>query len=116
MMGYQTGDNEVPGRGRVTTLTSQQSKILHLLIFTLFRQTRKKAFQTGKSPRTFWKTLNYPHQQLSDKRVTQITVIMIDYILLFIRVSLFVILINTNVSLTKILHVPFKRTSLSTVP
>ena len=32
MMGYQTGDDEVPGRGRVTTLTSHQSEILHSLI------------------------------------------------------------------------------------
>ena len=33
MMGYQTGDNGVRGRGRVTTLTSHQSEILHSLIF-----------------------------------------------------------------------------------
>ena len=33
MMGYQSGDDGVPGRGGVTTLTSQQSGILHSLIF-----------------------------------------------------------------------------------
>ena len=31
-MGYETGDDEVQGRGRVTTLTSHQSEILHSLI------------------------------------------------------------------------------------
>ena len=33
MMGYQTGDDWVPGRGRVKTLKSHQSEILHSLIF-----------------------------------------------------------------------------------
>ena len=34
MMGYQTGHDGVPGRGRVTTLMSHQSGILHSLIFS----------------------------------------------------------------------------------
>ena len=33
MMGYQSGDDGMPGRGGVTTLTSHQSGILHPLIF-----------------------------------------------------------------------------------
>ena len=33
MMGYQTWDDGVPGRGRVATLMSHQSEILHSLIF-----------------------------------------------------------------------------------
>ena len=33
MMGYQTGDDGVLGMGRVTTLMSHQSEILHSLIF-----------------------------------------------------------------------------------
>ena len=33
MMGYQTGGDGVPGRGRVKTLMSHQSEILHSLIF-----------------------------------------------------------------------------------
>ena len=36
-MGYQSGDDGVPGRGGVTTLTSHQSGILHSLIFLLVR-------------------------------------------------------------------------------
>ena len=36
MMGYQTGDDGVPGRGRVTTLMSHQSEIFHSLIFFLY--------------------------------------------------------------------------------
>ena len=36
MMRYQTGDDGVPGRGRVTTLTGHQSEILHSLIFFTF--------------------------------------------------------------------------------
>ena len=35
MMGYQTGDDGVPDRGRVTTLTSQEREILHSLIFDI---------------------------------------------------------------------------------
>ena len=34
-MGYQTGDDGLPGRGRVTTLTNYQNEIHHSLIFTL---------------------------------------------------------------------------------
>ena len=37
MMGYQTGDDGVPGRGRVSTLTSHQSEILHSLIFFVLK-------------------------------------------------------------------------------
>ena len=33
MVGGQTGDDGVPGRGRATTLMSHQSEILHSLIF-----------------------------------------------------------------------------------
>ena len=33
VMGYETGDDEVSGSSRVTTLTSHQSGILHSLIF-----------------------------------------------------------------------------------
>ena len=36
MMRYKTGDDWVPGRGRVTTLMSYQSEILHSLIFSSF--------------------------------------------------------------------------------
>ena len=35
-MGYQTGDDGVPDRGGVTTLTSHQSEILHPLILLVF--------------------------------------------------------------------------------
>ena len=35
-MGYQTGDDRVPGRGRITTLMSPQPEILHSLIFVAF--------------------------------------------------------------------------------
>ena len=35
MMGYQSGDDGMPGRGGVTTLMSHQSGILHSLIFLL---------------------------------------------------------------------------------
>ena len=38
MMGYQTGDDGVPGRCRVTTLTNHQSGILHSLIFHYFNK------------------------------------------------------------------------------
>ena len=31
-MGFQIGDDRVPGRGRVTTLMSHQSEILHSLV------------------------------------------------------------------------------------
>ena len=34
-MGYQIGDDGVPGRGRVTTLTNHQSEILHSLILCI---------------------------------------------------------------------------------
>ena len=41
-MGYQAGDDGVPGRGRVTTLTSHQSEILHSLIFVSCGQSGHK--------------------------------------------------------------------------
>ena len=41
MMGYQTGDDGVPGRDRVTTLMSHQSEILHSLIFCSFLKLYK---------------------------------------------------------------------------
>ena len=39
MMGCQSGDDGVPGRGGVTTLMSHKSGILHSLIFSFSKVT-----------------------------------------------------------------------------
>ena len=62
-MGYQTGDDGVPGRGTVATLMSHQSEILHSLIFYLFTLHMERTQLIGKTSKS---QVNF--QRISSKK------------------------------------------------